>query len=135
MVGYCWRTQKCRSLCIPHAFLEGKKAGEAYASKSSPGTLKKVRQQYLVVTMVKRPMTATPAGRQRLCTVKPPRCALRAMPAANRTMVQSTQSASSHASPSAGNAASTKGKTAQCTAQASDADIPARSKTATDCTS
>jgi hypothetical protein len=85
--------------------------------------------------MVTRPTTATPAGRQRLCTVKPSRCALRAMPAASRTMVQSTHSASSHASPSAGNAASTKGKTAQCAAQASDAHMPARSKTATDFTS
>src|SRR5262245_31703965 len=26
--GYCWRTQKCRNLCISHAFFEGKKAEE-----------------------------------------------------------------------------------------------------------
>jgi hypothetical protein len=44
--GYCWRTQKCQSLWIIHAFFEGKKAGEAYARKSGPGTLKEVRQQY-----------------------------------------------------------------------------------------
>ena len=31
--------------------------------------------------------------------------------------------------------AKSHGKTAQCTVQASDADMPARSKTATDCTS
>jgi hypothetical protein len=23
---HCWRTQKCQNLCVPHAFLEGKKA-------------------------------------------------------------------------------------------------------------
>jgi len=89
----------------------------------------------MVITMVRRPTTATPAGRQRLCSVQPPRCALSAMPAASRTMLQSTHAASSHANPSAGNAASTTGKTAQCRAQASDADMPARSKTATDFTS
>src|SRR6266566_1860998 len=44
--GYCWRTQKCRSLWIIQAFFEGKKAGEAYARKRGPGTLKEVRQQY-----------------------------------------------------------------------------------------
>jgi hypothetical protein len=26
LMNYCWRTQKCRNLCIPHAFLEGKTA-------------------------------------------------------------------------------------------------------------
>src|SRR5205823_4577246 len=31
--GYCWRTRKYRNLCIPHAFLEGKKAWETYAKK------------------------------------------------------------------------------------------------------
>src|SRR5882724_8086377 len=36
--GYCWRTQKCRNLCIPHAFLEGKKAWETCARKSSSRT-------------------------------------------------------------------------------------------------
>src|SRR5438477_11898190 len=38
--GYCWRTRKCRNLCIPHAFLEGKKAWETYARKSTARTLK-----------------------------------------------------------------------------------------------
>jgi hypothetical protein len=32
-LGYCWRTQKCRKLCIPHAILEGKKAWKTYATK------------------------------------------------------------------------------------------------------
>jgi hypothetical protein len=31
---------------VIHAFFAGKKAGEVYASKSGPGTLKEVRQQY-----------------------------------------------------------------------------------------
>src|SRR5215475_2948915 len=48
--GYCWRTQKCRNLCIPHAFLEGKKAEEMSPRKSTLGTLKGVRQQYPRVT-------------------------------------------------------------------------------------
>src|SRR6266487_903807 len=39
-IGYCWRTQKCRNLCIPHAFLEGKKAWETDARKSTARTLK-----------------------------------------------------------------------------------------------
>src|SRR5438093_10785545 len=43
---YCWRTRKCRNLCIPHAFLEGKKAWETYARKSTTRTLKLIRQQY-----------------------------------------------------------------------------------------
>jgi hypothetical protein len=33
-------------LCIPHAFFEGKKAGETFPRKSTPRTLKGVRQQY-----------------------------------------------------------------------------------------
>ena len=41
----CWRTQKCQKLCVPHAFLEGKKAGETFP-KSTLRTLKGVRQQY-----------------------------------------------------------------------------------------
>src|SRR5260370_2471815 len=45
-------------------------------------------------------------------------------------MDQSTHGESSQASPSAGNAASAKGRSAQCTAHASDADIPARSNAA-----
>src|SRR5215813_10165189 len=28
IIGYCWRTPHCRNGCIPHAFVEGKKAGE-----------------------------------------------------------------------------------------------------------
>src|SRR5438132_4127810 len=44
--GYCWRTRKGRNLCIPHAFLEGKKAWETYARKSTTRTLKLIRQQY-----------------------------------------------------------------------------------------
>jgi hypothetical protein len=47
--GYCWRTKKCRSLCVIHTFFEGKKAGETYARKSGRGTLKEVRQQYPTV--------------------------------------------------------------------------------------
>jgi transposase len=31
--GYCWRTQRCRNLCVPHTFLEGKKAGETFQEK------------------------------------------------------------------------------------------------------
>src|SRR5215216_2229609 len=44
--SYCWRIQKCRNLCIPHAFFEGKKAGETSPRKSTPRTLKEVGQQY-----------------------------------------------------------------------------------------
>src|SRR5262245_38022843 len=44
--GYFWRTQKCRTLCIPHAFFEGQKAEETSPSKSTLRTLKGVRQQY-----------------------------------------------------------------------------------------
>jgi hypothetical protein len=44
--GYCWRTQKCRNLCVRHAFFEGKKAGETSPRKSTARTLKEVRQQY-----------------------------------------------------------------------------------------
>src|SRR5438067_13448078 len=33
--GYCWRTQKCRNLFVPHAFFEGKKAWETCARKST----------------------------------------------------------------------------------------------------
>ena len=38
--GYCWRTRKCRNLCFPHAFLEGKKAWETSARKGTARTLK-----------------------------------------------------------------------------------------------
>src|SRR6266436_2913608 len=38
--GYCWPTPKCRNMCVPHAFLEGKKAGETYVRKSTSRTLK-----------------------------------------------------------------------------------------------
>src|SRR5207244_12557830 len=38
--GYCLRTLKYRNLCIPHAFLEGQKAGKASPRKSTPRTLK-----------------------------------------------------------------------------------------------
>src|SRR5262249_9415969 len=37
---YCWRTQKCRNLCIPHTLFEGKKAWETYARKGAFRTLK-----------------------------------------------------------------------------------------------
>ena len=42
-VGYCWRTQKCRNLCIPYAFFEGQKAWETRARKSTARTLKQDR--------------------------------------------------------------------------------------------
>src|SRR5262249_28763433 len=45
-IRYCWRTQKCRNLCIPHAFLEVKKAEEMSPRKSTLGTLKGVSKQY-----------------------------------------------------------------------------------------
>jgi hypothetical protein len=38
--GYCWRTPKCRNVCIPHACLEGKNAWETDARKSTSRTLK-----------------------------------------------------------------------------------------------
>jgi hypothetical protein len=38
--GYCWPTPKCRNSCDPHAFFEGKKAGETSSRKSTPRTLK-----------------------------------------------------------------------------------------------
>jgi hypothetical protein len=41
--GYCWRIQKCRILCNPHACLEGTKAWETYARKSTARTLKQDR--------------------------------------------------------------------------------------------
>src|SRR5687767_10762292 len=44
--GYCWSTPKCRNMCVPHAFLEGKKAEETSPRKSTPRTLKGVDQQY-----------------------------------------------------------------------------------------
>jgi|RhiMetdeSRZDD1v2_1073273.scaffolds.fasta_scaffold662562_3 hypothetical protein len=44
--GYCWPTPKCRNMCVQHAFLEGKKAGETSPRKSTPRTLKEVGQQY-----------------------------------------------------------------------------------------
>jgi transposase len=50
--GYCWRTQKCRNLCVRHAFFEGKKAGETSPRKSTARTLKEVRQQYPTVYRV-----------------------------------------------------------------------------------
>jgi hypothetical protein len=37
--GYCWRIQKCRNGCAPHACLEGKNAGETDARKSTSRTL------------------------------------------------------------------------------------------------
>ncbi len=40
LMSYCWRTQKCRKLCIPHGILEGKKAWKTYARKSTARTLK-----------------------------------------------------------------------------------------------
>src|SRR5215470_19799178 len=44
--GYCWRTPQGRKSCVPHAFFEGKKAGETSPRKSTPRTLKEVGQQY-----------------------------------------------------------------------------------------
>ena len=44
--GYCWPTPKCRNSCDPHAFLEGKKAGETSPRTSTPRTLKWDDQQY-----------------------------------------------------------------------------------------
>jgi AAA domain len=38
--GYCWRTQKCRNLCIPYTFFEGKKAWGICASKGTSRTSK-----------------------------------------------------------------------------------------------
>ena len=43
---YCWRTQKCRNMCVPHTFVEGKKAGKTCPRIGTPRTLKGVRQQY-----------------------------------------------------------------------------------------
>jgi len=37
---YCWRTPKCRNWCIPHAFLEGKKAWKTCTRKGTSRTLK-----------------------------------------------------------------------------------------------
>src|ERR1700756_2913218 len=52
------------------------------------------------------------------------------MPSASTTTDQSTHGESSQANPRAGSAASATGKSAQCTAHAIDADIPARSNAA-----
>src|SRR6266481_8605016 len=46
--GYGWRTQKCRNMCIPYTFFEGKKAGKTSPRKDTPRTLEQVRQQYRV---------------------------------------------------------------------------------------
>ena len=46
---YCWRTQKCRNVCLPHAFFEGQKAWETCARKGTARTLKEIRQQYSLV--------------------------------------------------------------------------------------
>ena len=40
LMGYCWPTPKCQNLCVPHTFLEGKKAGGTSPRKSTPRTLK-----------------------------------------------------------------------------------------------
>ena len=50
--GYCWRTQKCRNVCIPHAFFEGQKAWETCARISTSRTSKEIRQQYPFVYWV-----------------------------------------------------------------------------------
>ena len=76
--GYCWRTQKCRSLSVPHAFFEGKKDGETFPRKSTPRTLKGVRQQYPPVkwTQDARGNTASCECREthdkKLCAVASP---------------------------------------------------------------
>src|SRR5262245_56558010 len=44
--GYCWSTPKCRNVCVPHTCFEAKNAGETSPRKSTPRTLKEVRQQY-----------------------------------------------------------------------------------------
>src|SRR5215510_13535097 len=43
---YCWPTPKYRNLCVPHAFLESKKAWETAPRKSTSRTLKEIRQHY-----------------------------------------------------------------------------------------
>src|SRR5215470_6974394 len=40
LMRYCWRTQKCRNVCIPHAFFEGRKAEETSPRKSTLRPLK-----------------------------------------------------------------------------------------------
>ena len=42
----CWRTQKCRNWCVPHACCEGKKAGETSPRESALSTLKEVGPPY-----------------------------------------------------------------------------------------
>src|SRR5262245_9403039 len=44
--GYCWPTPKYRNWCAQHVFFEGKKAEQTSPRKSTPRTLKWVRQQY-----------------------------------------------------------------------------------------
>jgi hypothetical protein len=46
LMGYCWPTPKYRNMCVPHAFLGGKKAGETSPRKSTARTLKEVDQRY-----------------------------------------------------------------------------------------
>jgi hypothetical protein len=53
--GYCWPTPKCRNLCGPYAFLEGKKAEKTSPRKSTPRTLKEVGQQYPPVIGTRAP--------------------------------------------------------------------------------
>jgi hypothetical protein len=33
IMRYCWRTQKCRNLCVSHTFFEGKKLGKLFQGK------------------------------------------------------------------------------------------------------
>ena len=44
--GYCWPTPKYQNWCAQHAFFEGKKVEDTSPRKSTPRTLKGVRQQY-----------------------------------------------------------------------------------------
>src|SRR5215475_10314761 len=53
LMSYCWPTPKCRNLCVPPTFFEGKKAGETCARKSTSSTLKEIRQWYPGVLCVR----------------------------------------------------------------------------------
>jgi hypothetical protein len=48
---------KVLNLCVPHAFFEGKKAGETSPRKSTPRTLKEVGQQYPPVWLTYDPLS------------------------------------------------------------------------------
>jgi transposase-like protein len=48
-IRYCWRTPKCRIVCVPHAFFEGKNAEGTDTRKSTSRTWKEVGQQYPIL--------------------------------------------------------------------------------------